>query len=122
MILLATTYISTESIEKVLKELKVEYVIYNGKNEQVPSDLSKFSVVINLDSEYHFKHSKIIHLIAGTWNYEKFQDSIFNIFCSEEIFKESIKHGYVADYSRDLIITNDYARFFACLPDISEAA
>lgn len=125
MILLTTTDIY---IEKVLQELRYEYMVLDQSNQV---GLNGFSFVLNSELQSNWlqnlNHPKLINFIYGTEivnknNFKNLEKAYFNIFISESALKKTIESGYGINYSRDLVIGNDHSRFFRSIFETSEAA
>jgi len=122
----------TLNVEKVLKELGIEYELFHWKNYRdiisYPKEkLQKFDYILNIHSGFHMympaSNAKVINFVNGaeilfyspnflkrivkkiTKNFglRRMEKSFTNIFISDFTFKTLIKKGLRPDYSRDLI-------------------
>lgn len=129
MILLAT---KTENqalalpIVDALNDLKLNYNIYCKEDN---TDIEKFSYIINLYCNLlpvpNIKYPNIINFISDDHkikNIKTLEMAYFNVFTSEACFKDAIVNGLSIDYSRDIIIAEDYKRFLDLILNRSEAA
>ncbi len=122
----------TLNVEKVLKEIGVEYELFHWKNYKdiitFPKEsLSKFDYILNIHSGFHMympeSKAKVINFVNGaeilfyspnllkhlvkqvlrSRNIKRMEQAEFNIFISDFTFKTLIKKGLTPDYARDLI-------------------
>ena len=125
----------TGNIEKVLKELNVDYEVFHWKKHSDigkydKKKLSQYFAIINIHSQFCWQseitHPRIINFIHGSEvlmtspnslkrfvkginkksYFERLGKSYLNIFISEASLKKTHERGYAIDYSRDLILHN----------------
>lgn len=122
----------TLNIEKVLKDIGVEYRVFHWKSYKdiityPKEEIEKFEYIINIHSGFQMlgpqSNAKVINFICGAEilfyspnflkglikkilkrkSLKKIEKSASNIFISDFTFKTLIKKGFKPDYSRDLV-------------------
>ncbi len=126
----------TANLEKVFKELNLDYEVFHWKKfsdiKKISNkDLTKYSLIVNVHSHVGlnslFQHNKVVNFIHGSealftspniikkiikkFYFKKkyfsfLEGSFFNVFISEATLKKTMTSGLTPDYSRDLVIHN----------------
>lgn len=122
----------TLNVEKVLKELGIEYELFHWKSYREilsypKNKLAGFDYILNIHSGFHMympiSHPKVINFVNGAEilfyspnllkrmfkqltkkkALRRFEEAFYNIFISEYTFNTLIKKGLKEDFSRDII-------------------
>ncbi|MBY0516484.1 MAG: glycosyltransferase family 4 protein [Bacteriovoracaceae bacterium] len=122
----------TQNIEKVLRELKIEYELFVWKNYKdvitFPNEkIQKYSHILNIHSGFHMympeSSAKVINFVNGAEilfyspnffknvikkitrkiKVRRVEKAYFNVFISNFTYQTLISKGLRPDYSRDLI-------------------
>lgn len=125
----------TKNIERVLKDLKMEYKLFHWKSysdiEKISqTELSEYSLILNIHPQFSWltknHQEKMVNFIHGSEilmtspsllkrlykrinrhrYFEKLGQSYLNIFISEATLTKATNLGFRTDFSRDLILHN----------------